>query len=216
MPTRRRQGAARTLLARFDAAPAGVLIGTQMVAKGHDFDGVWLGVVLDADQTLRFPDFRAEERTFALIAQLAGRIGRGRTGRPPFSSRRWRPAPSLVFAARHDRTDFSAELNPRASGVSATRPLSRVCSVRVVCDGYAAERGPDEAAARRSRDRIRPTASGATVLGPAPFSGCAAARAPTGDQGQRPRKGLAVGAAVDEIAARRRAGSALSVDVDPQ
>ena len=61
------------LLARFQKAPTGLLLGTQMVAKGHDFPDVTLGVVLDADSTLRFPDFRAEERTFALIAQLAGR-----------------------------------------------------------------------------------------------------------------------------------------------
>ena len=67
-----------TVLRRFDEAPAGVLVGTQMVAKGHDFPDVTLGVVLDADATLRFPDFRAEERTFALVAQLAGRSGRGR------------------------------------------------------------------------------------------------------------------------------------------
>ncbi len=64
--------AAQTLAA-FEAADAGVLVGTQMVAKGHDFPDVTLGVVLDADQTLRFPDFRAEERTFSLITQLAGR-----------------------------------------------------------------------------------------------------------------------------------------------
>jgi len=70
------RGAGRVLRA-FERAPAGVLIGTQMVAKGHDFPDVALGVVLDADATLRFPDFRAEERTFALIAQLAGRAGRG-------------------------------------------------------------------------------------------------------------------------------------------
>ena len=69
------------LLRRFEAADCGVLIGTQMVAKGHDFPDVTLGVVLDADATLRFPDFRAEERTFALIAQLAGRAGRGGHGR---------------------------------------------------------------------------------------------------------------------------------------
>jgi primosomal protein N' (replication factor Y) len=48
-----------------------------MVAKGHDFPDVTLGVVLDADATLRFPDFRAEERPFALVAQLAGRAGAG-------------------------------------------------------------------------------------------------------------------------------------------
>ncbi len=51
-----------------------------MVAKGHDFADVTLSVVLDADATLRFPDFRAEERTFALVAQLAGRSGRGEAG----------------------------------------------------------------------------------------------------------------------------------------
>ena len=69
------------ILRRFEAADRGILIGTQMVAKGHDFPDVSLGVVLDADATLRFPDFRAEERTFALIAQLAGRAGRGGHGR---------------------------------------------------------------------------------------------------------------------------------------
>ncbi|HEV3094067.1 MAG TPA: primosomal protein N', partial [Solirubrobacteraceae bacterium] len=56
-------GGLGALLSRFERAPAGVLIGTQMVAKGHDFPDVCLGVVLDADATLRFPDFRAEERT---------------------------------------------------------------------------------------------------------------------------------------------------------
>jgi primosomal protein N' (replication factor Y) (superfamily II helicase) len=74
------KGAVARTLERFDAARAGVLVGTQMVAKGHDFPDVTLGVVLDADQTLRFPDFRAEERTFALVAQLAGRAGRGGAG----------------------------------------------------------------------------------------------------------------------------------------
>ena len=81
MPTRRRRkhGIAETL-AQFAAADAGVLVGTQMVAQGHDFPEVELAVVQDADATLRFPDFRAEERTFALVSQLAGRSGRGRGG----------------------------------------------------------------------------------------------------------------------------------------
>ena len=62
------------------AADAGVLVGTQMVAQGHDFPEVELAVVQDADATLRFPDFRSEERTFALVSQLAGRSGRGPAG----------------------------------------------------------------------------------------------------------------------------------------
>jgi len=72
---------AGAVLARFLAADRGVLVGTQGVAKGHDCPDVELGVVLDADSTLRFPDFRAEERTFALGTQLAGRAGRGTNGR---------------------------------------------------------------------------------------------------------------------------------------
>ena len=79
-PTRSARTGPGSVLGRFERASGGVLVGTQMVAKGHDFPGVSLGVVLDADATLRFPDFRAEERTFALIAQLAGRVGRGGPG----------------------------------------------------------------------------------------------------------------------------------------
>ena len=84
VPARRPGGRSGALLAAFERAPTGVLVGTQMVAKGHDFPDVDLGVVVDADATLRFPDFRAEERTFALVTQLAGRAGagRGRRARP--------------------------------------------------------------------------------------------------------------------------------------
>ena len=68
------------ILSAFDQEESAVLVGTQMVAKGHDFPEVTLAAILDADATLRFPDFRAEERTFSLVTQLAGRSGRSRTG----------------------------------------------------------------------------------------------------------------------------------------
>ena len=102
--------------ADFQAARAGVLIGTQMVAKGHDFADVALGVVLDADATLRFPDFRAEERTFALIAQLAGRAGRGGEGSVLVQTIA-PEARAIAHAAHHDSDGFIAgELDapPRA------------------------------------------------------------------------------------------------------
>src|SRR5205085_5741814 len=60
-------------LQRFAATDGVVLLGTQMVAKGHHFAGVELAAVVDADTGLGLPDFRAEERTFQLITQLAGR-----------------------------------------------------------------------------------------------------------------------------------------------
>ena len=75
------RGAHGRILAAFADAPRGaVLVGTQMVGKGHDFPDVTLSAILDADATLRFPDFRAEERTFAMVTQLAGRSGRGNAG----------------------------------------------------------------------------------------------------------------------------------------
>jgi primosomal protein N' (replication factor Y) (superfamily II helicase) len=99
---------ARTLQ-RFQSAGAGLLVGTQMVAKGHDFPDVTLGVVLDADQTLRFPDFRAEERTFALVTQLAGRAGRGAVAGRVLVQTLAPAARSIAFAARHDADGFLAD-----------------------------------------------------------------------------------------------------------
>ena len=108
------------VLRRFEAAPSGVLIGTQMVAKGHDFRDVTLGVVLDADATLRFPDFRAEERTFALIAQLAGRVGRGGEGRVLVQSIAPRPARSCT--PRATTRTASSRASWSAARRCATRP----------------------------------------------------------------------------------------------
>ena len=219
-------------LAAFEAAPAGVLVGTQMVAKGHDFDGVSLGVVLDADQTLRFPDFRAEERTFALITQLAGRVGRGADSGPPAKVLVQTLAPdaeSLAFAARHDSDGFlAAELTRRKLlGYPPHGSLIRiVCSGPEASGGSVANRaaasvanGAAEALALATRLHALIAPSGATVLGPAPLfrlRGRSRSQLVIKSTDRRATV-LAVGAAVDEIAADAvRRGVSVSVDVDPQ
>jgi primosomal protein N' (replication factor Y) len=103
------RGAHARILAAFGEAESGVLVGTQMVAKGHDFPEVTLSAILDADATLRFPDFRAAERTFAMVAQLAGRSGRGEAGGKVIVQTLAPTAPSIVHAAGHDATSFLAE-----------------------------------------------------------------------------------------------------------
>jgi primosomal protein N' (replication factor Y) len=106
--TASRRGALREALERFASSEAAVLIGTQMVAKGHHFPGVSVAAVVDADAGLSFPDFRAEERTFQLVTQLAGRSGRDAPGKVIVQT--FEPdATPFAFAVRHDVTGFLAQ-----------------------------------------------------------------------------------------------------------
>jgi primosomal protein N' (replication factor Y) (superfamily II helicase) len=201
-----------TVLRRFDEAPAGVLVGTQMVAKGHDFPDVTLGVVLDADATLRFPDFRAEERTFALVAQLAGRSGRGERGGSVIVQALDPSAEALRFAARHDAEGFlEAELRRRE--LFGYPPHGHL--IRVVCSSV--EPGPELAAATAIRDLS--AAAGVPAMGPAPlFRRQGRHRAQLVIRSQdRAAAITAVREAVERVAAdRAHAPASFAVDVDPQ
>jgi len=201
-----------TVLRSFDAAEAGVLVGTQMVAKGHDFPDVTLGVVLDADATLRFPDFRAEERTFALVAQLAGRSGRGERGGRVIVQALEPEARALRYAADHDSSGFLEGELPRREAF-AYPPYGHL--IRVVF--AAEEHGPENAAAEAVRELV--AAAGVPVLGPAPlFRRQARHRAQLVVRSREREPAIAaVRDAVEAVAADRAHGSvAFAVDVDPQ
>ncbi|HVR99789.1 MAG TPA: primosomal protein N' [Thermoanaerobaculia bacterium] len=107
--TARRPGGPAALLERFGRGDVQVLIGTQMVSKGHHFPGVALTAVLAADSYLGFPDFRAVERTYNLLTQLAGRAGRGeRPGRVVIQT--YHPDHYAIQAALHqDDAGFARE-----------------------------------------------------------------------------------------------------------
>ncbi len=100
--TMRRPGSHERVLTQFKTGQLQILLGTQMIAKGLDFPNVLLVGVINADSALHFPDFRAAERTFQLVTQVAGRTGRGdKVGRVMVQS--YSPDhPSIVAASKHD------------------------------------------------------------------------------------------------------------------
>src|SRR5579864_1693981 len=149
----------RNALERFARADRAVLIGTQMVAKGHHFPGVELAAVVDADTGLGLPDFRAEERSFQLLTQLAGRSGRDAPGRVLVQT--FQPDSRAVsYAARHDVRGFlDTELERRR--VLGYPPYQHL--VRIVVTG------PDLADALRALDELKAGLGDVELLGPAPL-----------------------------------------------
>ncbi|HYA09587.1 MAG TPA: primosomal protein N', partial [Gaiellaceae bacterium] len=199
----------RDALVRFARADRVVLVGTQMVAKGHHFPGVELAAVVDADTGLGLPDFRAEERTFQLLTQLAGRSGRDAPGRVLVQT--FQPdARAVVHAARHDVAGFLAgELERRRLlGYPPFRHL-----VRIVVSG------PDLGDAVQALEELKAGLAGHDLLGPAPLLRLRnRQRAQLVGKTDRPRA-LATRAArllASAAPAMRRAGLTAVVDVDPQ
>jgi primosomal protein N' (replication factor Y) (superfamily II helicase) len=196
-------------LRRFADTRGAVLLGTQMVAKGHHFAGVELAAVVDADTALALPDFRAEERTFQLVTQLAGRSGRDAPGKVVVQT--FQPdARPIAYAARHDVARFLAEEVERRRDLGYP-PFRHL--VRIVVTG------PDPQPVQRALEEVRDGLPGADLLGPAPLLRLRGRhRAQLVAKTERPRAVATRAAALLAAAApaMRRAGLTAVVDVDPQ
>ena len=196
-------------LRRFREADRVVLLGTQMVAKGHHFAGVALAAVVDADTGLGLPDFRAEERTFQLVTQLAGRSGRDAPGKVIVES--FQPdARPLELAARHDVPRFLTDELARRKELGYP-PFRHI--VRVLVSG------PSEGGRRRCSRSCGPGSRGpASCSARRRSSVCADATGPSSSR-RRPSRGgwRTRGAAPGRCrSAMRKAKLSAVVDVDPQ
>jgi primosomal protein N' (replication factor Y) len=201
------------LLARVHQREIDILVGTQMVTKGHDFGGVTLVGVLQPDQGMHLPDFRAAERTFQLLEQVAGRAGRGdRPGRIVVQT--YCPEhPAIQFLRNHDYEGFVRDELARRESASYP-PFSRMIAIRLDGRHEASVRAAATDAAIRARAQ---GGAAVQVLGPA--------EAPIGRLRGRSRYQIWL-AGTDRgklMAAARAAAQValpgdlrLAIDVDPQ
>ncbi len=161
----RRRGAYAEILSGMQKGDVDILVGTQMIAKGHDFPEVTLVGVLLADLSMAFPDFRSSERTFQILTQMAGRAGRG--GRPgTVILQTLSPeSPCIRKAAEHDYEGFMEE-EFAAREAMGYPPFGRMLMLRL--------RGARQDAVREAADEAARALSGpmalrgVRVLGPAP------------------------------------------------
>jgi primosomal protein N' (replication factor Y) len=161
----RRKGALASLLSRFAAGELDVLVGTQMIAKGHDFPGVTLVGVISADVGLGLADFRAAERTFQLLTQVAGRAGRGERLGEAVIQTLYPEHYSVRLACSQDYVGFfEKEINFRRG----MRYPPLVAMVNTVVRGRTFDDAMQTAAELVRRLESGTQAGGFTILGPAP------------------------------------------------
>ncbi len=165
--TMKRPGSHEVALDAFRRGEFQILLGTQMIAKGLDFPNVTLVGVINADTALHWPDFRAAERTFHLVTQVAGRTGRGEKGGRVYVQTFDPEHPAIAAAAKHDYHAFARQELPQreALGYPPFGSLARIIA-----------RGPNDQQASAFIDQVaeqfRKLAEGAAspvrTLGPAP------------------------------------------------
>jgi primosomal protein N' (replication factor Y) len=155
--TTARRGALEAGLLAAELGEVDILVGTQLLAKGHTFPKLTLVGVLNADQGLKIPDFRAGERTFQLLTQVAGRAGRAdRAGRVLIQT--YSPDhPAISCAVAQDFEAFAASELPFREGM-AYPPFAALALLR--------SDGDDMAAALKPLEALKARAQGARVLGP--------------------------------------------------
>jgi primosomal protein N' (replication factor Y) (superfamily II helicase) len=160
----RRRGSLASLLTRFARREIDVLVGTQMIAKGHDFPHVTLVGVISADVGLGLADFRAAERTFQLLTQVAGRAGRGEYAGEAVIQTLFPSHYSIRLATTQDyRAFFDREIDFRQK----MRYPPVVAMINVIVRGATYDAAM-EAAAELSRRTSEQSGGGFVILGPAP------------------------------------------------
>jgi primosomal protein N' (replication factor Y) (superfamily II helicase) len=201
------------VVGRFGKGEIRVMVGTQMIAKGLDFPGVRLVGVINADTAINLPDFRATERTFQLVSQVAGRTGRGLVpGRVVVQT--FNPdSPAIQLAAQHDYESF-AKLEMRHRQLAGLPPITRMARIVLRDEDHV----KCTAAARQLHAALKPLADESIRLrGPAP---CPIARIAGKHRQQIEIIAPTARRLQQLLAAARRAGliksdAKMAVDVDP-
>ena len=160
--TTKGKGGHERALAQFEALDAGVLLGTQMIAKGLDYPEVTLVGVINADTTLHLPDFRAGERTYQLLEQVAGRAGRGERQGRVIVQTYWPDHPAIQAAAQHEPRLFYEE-EERVRAALGYPPFGRLANVLFWGGDKSAVAAAAHAMVRRAwprRSRTRGRSSG--------------------------------------------------------
>jgi primosomal protein N' (replication factor Y) len=157
------RGAHERILAEFREGRTRLLVGTQIVAKGHDFPGVHCAVVISADRSFRMPDFRAAERTAALLVQLAGRAGRGAVAGRVFVQT-YKPDHYVLQHLRDLERFYETELKLRAT--MRYPPFTRLVLIRMDGVDRKVVLHAAETLGRKLRTEAKPYK--VSVLGPAP------------------------------------------------